>query len=319
MASRDREEQWVPLTAEVNEEAATGEQVLDAALVLRPRSAPQLLDLGIEVLVVRLLGCIGICTLIWFPLRALMPWVTEILSEDPGLVEMEDFVALAVWILLLSGGQTLASLISTTSVTLIVHAELIGQPISAIEAFKHTLRRLLALIAIFVITLTIFMVGGGLLGILAIFCPPFFLGLFAFFVAVTWKFSVAPSALVLEDLGVFEAISRSFELTKGSFLRWAGLIILVQVLASGLSAGIQLGDTIEIRDLFLESVGLTAIVFHVAFVAISSVFSGVATAIAATGMTAFYLDTRIRREGFDLTMRLERLQALRVAAVESTT
>jgi hypothetical protein len=52
--------------------------------------------------------------------------------------------------------------------------------------------------------------------------------------------------------------------------------------------------------------------FDVIFIPISSVFAGLATAIVAVATTAFYLDNRIRTEGLDLRMRLER-RARRVA------
>ena len=54
--------------------------------------------------------------------------------------------------------------------------------------------------------------------------------------------------------------------------------------------------------------GIPDPVFPGFIVVLSSLFAGVLTAINAVAITAYYLDTRIRREGLDLEMRLERLR-----------
>lgn|GEM_PF-2536643 len=309
MAERESGGEWVELSAEQAPAARVERGIPDAALLLRPRSAPQMLDLGSEVLVARLIACVGICTLIWFPLRAFMPWVVRLLERAGQFPDDDDILIFVGSMVLVTGAQTLAAVISTTAVTLLVHAQLVGRPLTAVVALRRTLRRLLALIGVFLITVAGVSLAGGLFVALGIFCPPFFLLALAIYLFLTWKLSVAPSALVLEDLGVFASIARSWELTRGSFLRWVALLVLVQVLVSGFGAGIQIGDNADLRRMTLDAIGLPDLLFDVVFVAISAVFSGVSTAFNSAAITVFYLDNRIRREGFDLAMRLDRLRS----------
>lgn len=316
MSDLEPQEEWVELSADTAQDGPVEPIELEDSYVLRPRNAAELLDLGVDVLVARFLACIGICILIWFPLRAIMPWIMEAMELDPNQAGEEELLVFAISILGLAVAQTLTAVISTTAVTLLVHSELVGTPSTAIDSLRRTLRRLFALIGVFTINVIALSIGVGLLLVLSFFCPPFFLAMLGVYAYLTWKLSVAPSALVLEDLGVIESIKRSWDLTRGSFLRWVGVMVLVQVIASGFGAGLQLGDNLQIRDLFLEAVGLPLWLFNLLFVGISSIFAGLATACSSAAITVYYLDTRIRREGFDLTMRLERLRTRAARTLE---
>ena len=54
--------------------------------------------------------------------------------------------------------------------------------------------------------------------------------------------------------------------------------------------------------------GLGTLAFDVLDVALSSVLMGLGTAFGAVVLTVFYIDCRVRSEGFDLVMRFERLR-----------
>jgi hypothetical protein len=317
MTRAESEDGWVELSVAAG--ADRNERPREAAtLELCPRSAPQLLDLGAEVLVMRLLACVGVCALIWFPLRAITPWFVAFLATNPvGTGGDEGFINFVYSMLFLMTAQSLAGIVSTTSVTVLVHSELVGRSAGPMEALGYALRRLPALVGVFLVDMIVIGLTGGVLGVVSILCLcPFLLpvavGLYLFF---KWKFSVAPSALVLEQLGVLESIRRSWELTRGSFPRWLGVSVLAFLLVSGFTAGLQLGDDPGLREKLLRGLGLPGLVFDTLFVAISSVFSGVSTAFISAAMTVYYLDTRMRREGFDLSMRLERLRGARGGAV----
>jgi hypothetical protein len=315
------QDQWVELSPERGELTVSEEFNQDAALLLRPRSAPQLLDLGVEVVVSRLMACIGICTLIWFPLRAMMPWFLNQFSLDPaaGASNEKELVLFVLGMLAMSSAQMLAAVIGTTAVTVIVYFQLVGRPLSGVEAFRRTLRRAFALLGVFLCNLMAIGLSVGALGLLSVFCPPFFILTLFVYLYLTWKLSVAPSALVLEGLGVGQALRRSWKLTEKSFFRWLGVVFLAQSLVVGLGMGLQVGDNIELRDWLLESTGISSMLFNVVFVGVSAVFAGIATAFTSAAYTSFYLDTRIRREGLDLEMRLDRLRTRRseVAVTES--
>jgi hypothetical protein len=314
MSRREREPRWVELSASADAPRSPAQRA-GATLELRPRTAPQLLDLGMEVLVARLVACVGICTLIWFPLRAATPWFVELMETNPlGYGGDEGFSTFIYSMLFMLTAQNLAAIVSTTSVTVLVHSELVGRPTHPLTALGRALRRLPALVGVFLINLVLLGSSAGLLGLLGLFCPPLFLAALALYAFFAWKFSVAPSALVLEELGVLAAMRRSWNLTRGSFLRWLGVAVLSFLLVSGLSAGMQLGDNPGLRDALIGALGIPQPVFDTVFVAVSSVFSGLSTACVSAALTAYYLDTRIRREGFDLAMRLERLRAAAGAA-----
>jgi len=281
--------------------------VLEGEYSLRPRSAPQLLDLGVEVLARRFLICVGVCVLLWFPLRLLMPFYQR-MAEGQGPVpeQMTWILGTTAMLMLLQG---LIDVLATTAVTLLSYQELLGRRLGVAATLRRTLRRLPALIAIFILKAVIIGFGLVLLSGVSIFCPPFLLVAFAYYLFFQWKLAVAPSALILEELGVGEAIRRSFELSRSSFLRYFGVYILAAVLGAGFSLGLTAGDYPLLWEQLVDSTGIPEPVFNGLIIVLSSVFSGVVTAINAVAITAYYLDSRIRREGLDLEMRLERLRS----------
>jgi hypothetical protein len=287
------EPKMVALSAESSGEGPGPE--VENVYSLRPRTAPQLLDLGMEVLANRFLLCVGVCVVLWFPLRLLMSYFFSAISSADSIAIDLTFGWTFLTVTLLVQGLT--EVVATVAVTLISYEELLGRRLTLREMSLRTLRRFPALIVIFVITL---LTGASIL--LGVVCFPFL----AVFFFLRWKLSIAPSALVLEDLSLGQALSRSFELTRGSFGRFFGLMILAWFLGAGFAGGMQIGDNIEIREQFLSTLELPPDVFEVFFVVISSLFAGIVTAINAVAITAYYLDTRIRREGLDLEMILER-------------
>ncbi len=279
---------------------------------LGPRSAPEVVDLGLEVLMSRFLLCVGLGVVLWFPLRADPPLLLGV-APATGFDETKVYT----FFLALGGYTVLTQLVSiaaTVALTLISYQALLGRDLGARAALGQTLSRSFALIGLFLLQFLIVTAGTFLLLGLGVLCPPFWMGALAFWLYFSWKLSVAPSALVLEGLSVTESLSRSFKLTEGSFLRWLGVVTLSGLLVTPLSGGTQLSDNELLRAEILDSIAISPTIFDVAFVFISSVFAGLSTAVLAVAMTSYYLDTRVRREGLDLRMRLERLS--RVEAPE---
>jgi hypothetical protein len=303
-------EQLVSLTAQPAAKPTTRRQAQEFRL--GPRSAPEVVDLGVEVLMSRFLLCVGLGVLLWFPLRALAPFVLRA-APATGFDETQVytfFLALGGYSIL----TQLVSIVATVALTLISYHALLGRELGAREALGKTLRRSFALLGLFLLQFLIVSAGTFLLLGLGAFCPPLWLGALAFWLYFSWKLSVAPSALVLEELSVTAALSRSFSLTEGSFLRWLGVVTISGLLVAPLGGGAQLSDNVALREVLLAELPISPMLFDVSFVFISSVFAGLSTAVLAVVMTSYYLDTRIRREGLDLRMRLERLA--RVGAPE---
>jgi hypothetical protein len=102
-------------------------------------------------------------------------------------------------------------------------------------------------------------------------------------------------AMLLERIGIFAAIGRSFELVKGRYWQtvlmllvlFAGLLVITLVL--GVIFGAVAGSGSETAN----AVG--------SFVA-SVTASAVGTPIFASILTVFYFDQRVRKEGFDLQL-----------------
>ena len=106
-------------------------------------------------------------------------------------------------------------------------------------------------------------------------------------------------ALLLERIGIFAAIGRSFELVKGRYWQtvlmllviFAGLIVLTIVLGAifGLAGGANSGEAANAIAQFVASVAASA----------------VTTPIFAAILTVLYFDQRVRKEGFDLQLLAE--------------
>lgn len=313
MPDRRQAPQLVTLTGSDGERSRRPRRsgVEESAYSLRPRGAGRLLDLGIEVLVRRFLVCVGLGVALVFPLRAVMPYYQSIMS---GWGARPDQLAWFLWTtvaLLLA--QALVDVLATTAVTLLAYEELLGGRLSVGETLRRTLGRLPALIVIFVLKALIVGIGAALLFALSVMCPPIVLGALAYYLFFQWKLAVAPSALILERIGVIAAISRSFELSRRSFLRYFALIVLSTVLGAGFSLLLAFGDHPLVTQEIVDSSGIPEPLLQGVEVVLAALFQGIVTAIGAVSITVYYLDARIRREGFDLSMRLERLRVGRVA------
>ena len=116
----------------------------------------------------------------------------------------------------------------------------------------------------------------------------------AIWLLVRW--GVAIPALLAEGIGPIRALDRSWTLTRGSWWRVFGILLLIGLLQGAVSFGL----------------GLVAVLLGVAIPFLSSVPRGAAVAAISTGSSAvvlpvvylclvlLYFDLRIRRESFDL-------------------
>ncbi len=308
MVGHEREPEFVELGAAVAEPQEVGQQ-LDAALGLHPRNAAQQVDLAVEILMGRFLVYVGICTAIWFPFRALMPWLTGVINAGP-VPSADAWPKMLFGLFGMLGVQTLVTIVSTMVVAVLAYDELIGVSSAPSQALVKTLRRIPGLLVVFLVQALVVGMVVGVLTVVSFFCPPLFLLAGVAYLFLTWRFWIAPTALILEDLGAIDALRRSWNITEGSAMRWLGVFVLSLLLVSFFSGVAGIGDDPGIRDELLGATGVPLPVFNVLFVGVSSLFMGIATALSAAIITSYYLDTRIRREGLDLLMRLERLQTL---------
>jgi hypothetical protein len=287
----------------------------EVALDLRPRGTAQILDFAVEILMKRVVPIVGVCALIWLPIRILMPFVNEaqasMLAGGSGVEGgVESSMVIVAAFLATALGQILASVASIATVTLFVYGDLVGRSVDVWDACRGALRRIFGLFGVMLVTGLAVGLTMGILVLLSFLCPIFFPVTFAVYFYLLWCLAVAPSSLVLEDLGVLEAIRRSWDLSKGSFWRWAGVTFLTYMLVMGVAAPVGILDEPMTRSWVAEQIGLPDAVVQIIFVVVGAVMAGLTTAFSAAAQTVYYLDLRMRRDGLDLLMRLERLNAL---------
>jgi hypothetical protein len=125
------------------------------------------------------------------------------------------------------------------------------------------------------------------------------LGAFVYTVLMALRYSLGVPASVIEDLKARKAIRRSIELSKGSRGRIFVLLLLIFVIEIGL---------VTITQLFFVFAMFAAVRHHAevpVWMQITQQIVGFLTntfigPMYATGLTLFYYDQRIRKEGFDI-------------------
>lgn len=253
---------------------------------LAPRSVGGILDTAFEVLRARFVTCVGFSALLWLPASILGRWVESSTVVDGAVA---------------AGGQVVLQLVVQTVavalVTVVVYGEMQGRHVRAgSSAMVALLRAPSLLVTTIVVNAMVFA------GTLCCIAPG---------VLVSWLFMVTPAALVLEKLGPFQALSRSATLVRGSFWRWLGVIATQTMLVIPFSGGPALLSDPDLFEGARGWTGLSPLSFDVLQTLVLAALLGIATAFGAIVLTVFYIDTRVRTEGFDLVMRLERLRAAR--------
>ncbi len=124
---------------------------------------------------------------------------------------------------------------------------------------------------------------------------------FIYTVLMGLRYSLAVPACVMEDLKARPAIRRSIELSKGSRGRIFLLGLLVIAVQLGLLLVTQAGFfVVGYKNHGVLSFGVSVLQQVVAFC--TNTFVG---PIYATGLTLFYYDQRMRKEGYDIERMME--------------
>ena len=122
------------------------------------------------------------------------------------------------------------------------------------------------------------------------------------------RLSVTLPALVLEHISPVSAVKRSFELSRGSYWRMFGILLLTQIIVG--IASLVLSIPFSIVGGFLG--GSAGLFSADAKVSLAGLIVGAIGGIAASTVTApisagvvvlLYSDLRMRREGLDLALR----------------
>jgi len=258
---------------------------------LEPRGVGAILDTALEVLLARFGTCVGVAACLWVPALAL------------GRIGLRASGALEALSMLSGiGAQFVVQGLAVGLVTIVVYGHLQGRRVTGPESARIALLRTPAVLATALISSI-----GTVVGACCCLVPG---------VVLSWLWIVAPAAVVLERVGPLEALARSASLAKGGFLRWAGTMLSQIALSLPLTlVGASLADP-NVRGWIEPRLGLSPLAFDALDVALSSFLMETATAMSAIVLTVFYIDCRVRKEGFDLVMRLERLRERAQPAAE---
>jgi glycerophosphoryl diester phosphodiesterase family protein len=170
----------------------------------------------------------------------------------------------------------------------------LGRPATIGSVLRETLARywqLLGLIGlVFVIALVWFIaeiIGFVLLVIpgLVVFCAMIYL-------AIRWSLTLA--AMMAEDIGPIQGMSRSWNLVKSQWWRTFGILVIVGIM--------QLIITYALFILFgIVAALFTSGDFQLALVSIGgTLLSALVSPITAIAVILLYFDLRVRKEGLDL-------------------
>ncbi|WP_421877205.1 hypothetical protein [Mycolicibacterium wolinskyi] len=239
-------------------------------------------------------------------------------SDAPGEVPSTGAIALFSGATIVGFLVTqLASVLLTGMLTVVIGRSVFGGSITIGEAWQRLRGRFLALLGLtalqgFVVVMVAVLivvavvaadaVGGGLAAFL-VGAPLMVAALLGFLYAVT-VLLFAPALIVLERLGVFAAIARSFTLVKKDFWRVLGIWLLAAIVASVVATAVGVPFSLVGQLLSLEPERVGMFVGGLILVAIGGMIGQIITAPFGAGVDVLlYTDRRIRAEAFDLVLQ----------------
>jgi len=263
---------------------------------LRPRSVGEILDAAVRLYRERLGALLLVSAAILVPISIVTTLVTLSALPDESTVTVNtnspvfdtgDNAAQLGAIFVTALLSAIATTFVTAATTRIVAEAYVGGRAETRDAVREAGRRALPLIG-----LTVVVSLATLVGYAFCFVP-------GIWIRVAW--AVSTPALLLEGVGVFRALGRSFALTKVKFWLSFGVVWLSQLLVIGL--GLGLAALFGLLTWSSNSADADTIAQSVA----SAVASIVTVPFAAAAIVALYFDLRIRAEAFDVQMMMNGL------------
>ncbi|MGV0815373.1 hypothetical protein ABQF34_25760 [Mycolicibacterium boenickei] len=210
---------------------------------------------------------------------------------------------------------TLASLLLSGMLTVVIGRSVFGGTITIGEAWRRMRGRLPALIgltlleglafALVIAAVVIAIVGAGAVGgglaAFALGAPLVLLALVAvLYVSTVLVF--APAVIVLEHLGIVAAVGRSFGLVKKDFWRVLGIWLLATIVAAVIAWGVGAPFNVagEIMSMVSDGPTLPSLILS----AVGAAIGQIVTAPFTAGVVVLlYTDRRFRAEAFDLMLQ----------------
>lgn len=236
------------------------------------------------------------------------------LSFDPGDVN-NVYIFLSLFITFVAN---LLVIVAGTRVTL---ASVRGQKLSLSQTFtlaKDGLGRIglrmlgFALIAVVAITVAIFIFAIGFstvifaafgsdsgAGFLIANLIVLVVAYIAFLFFAFYRFTVAPPAMVAEDLGPFEGLARSWRLTKGSLGYFLGMFVSLAIISIVLTTILGIVFTLTASTAFDPVTGsVSATMGTLGSIIFSLLMSALLVPISMAIINLIYVNMRMKRENF---------------------
>ncbi len=320
---------------------------MNALPQLRPMSFTDLIDASFRLYRSNFVAFVGIVAVVQVPIALLQiilqntlgaSYLRALLGMSSGssaaLLDAELLTTVLLYLgalILLGFAQVL--LLQTLGIGALARAissSYLGQRIGIVEAYRFGTRRFLnlfgAALLIGICNLIALMLALGVpLGLLFVASQPgsgsgagmaiaavllmvvLFLAYFIGTLLLAGRLLFTTQAIVLEDHSALDGIRRSWQLSRGSFWRILGILLLITVLITvlaGIPAGVisfvlnmLAGGQLD-RMLFAQTVNLVL------------TYAGniLAMPLQFAIFTLLYYDLRVRKEAFDLELRSQQLQ-----------
>ncbi len=124
------------------------------------------------------------------------------------------------------------------------------------------------------------------------------------------KLSLVPSAIVLERVGVFAGMRRSWQLTDGYFWKTLGIEYLIAFIVGTVSQVVVTPITVlyMMAITVIDPTGATAeewiapALLYVALIIVSLLVASITSVVQSATIAFIYIDLRMRKEGLDLEL-----------------
>lgn len=210
---------------------------------------------------------------------------------------------------------TLASLLLSGMLTVVIGRSVFGGTITIGEAWRRLRGRLPALIGLTVLQALALVVVVGIVAVVIVGAGALGGGLAAFAVGmplvlltllgvlyVSTVLLFAPAAIVLEQLGIVDAVTRSFTLVNKDFWRVFGIWVLATIVAAVMAWGV--GAPFNVAGQIMTMVAEGPTVPALILTAVGGAIGQIVTAPFNAGVVVLlYADRRFRAEAFDLMLQ----------------
>lgn len=297
------EDRLVPLSAESDGAKSSrvrstfeGARAKELRLDIGPRGVGQMLDQALEIFRRGFFRYTAVAALVYLPERIVQVLYGE--HTFPTAPVVQDFDAIMHLYAQLAPSMLAgiaANSLAAVMVARMAFADLQGRRESAWTGLGLLAKRLPALILV--------ILGGAVLNAA---------GLMACCVGMIftyWRFHLALYAFALEDQPIAASFRRGWDLSRGGFLRFYGLVIVATFLAGGIGGIASAPFSSMARGVMQSNLGITGPLFDMIFVPLSALLVGVAMGFSGIMWVVYYGDQRVRNEGLDLSLKLNALES----------